>query len=172
MGKKGITLETNERIEETLEADGGARPAAHALAARTFEMPWENGHPIRQAQQPADTLVLRRGVTTAKVRTPNISNEQRITRENHRRLRASFRIDYQDRDQLGAVARCMQDSETELAERKLLVVLQRSKRVGYAGCLMETQLSRVLGSQFPGSGNVIGVDVRINDIAQNELPLV
>ena len=58
LATKAAAVQPGQRVVQALEADGRARPAAHPLAAGPLEVAGEDGHPVRQAQQAGQALVL------------------------------------------------------------------------------------------------------------------
>ena len=57
-------------------------------------------------------------------------------------------------------------TKPQLPQFQLLMVGKRAKRVGYSRRFVEAKLRPVLGRQSAGARNMIGMDVRIDDVSQ------
>ena len=62
----------------------------------------------------------------------------------------------------------MYDSEAQLPELQLLAVAEGAKRVGHLGYLMEAELASALVGQPACTRDMIGMNVRIDDVLQAE----
>ncbi|MCC2626921.1 MAG: hypothetical protein K0S14_571 [Thermomicrobiales bacterium] len=147
------------------------RPAAHPLAARSFEVSGEDGHPVREPQQPGQTLVLGGCVAAAEIWSSDVPDQQRVAGEHHRRLGASLWIDNQDGNQLGSVARGVQHAQPQLPQRQFLAVMKRTERIRDLGRFVETQIAPVLGDETAGARDVVSVDMGVDRIAEVEAAL-
>ncbi len=134
-------------------------------------MTGKHGHPVRKSKQVCQAFVLSCGVAAAEVWTSDVADEQRITGQNHRRLGAAEGVRNQNRNQFRPVAGRMQDTEPQLPEFQLLAVAERLKRVGHLGDFVKTELTSVLANQSARAGDMVGMNVRINDILQPETAL-
>src|SRR5215471_2669074 len=65
----------------------------------------------------------------------------------------------------------MQDSEAQLPQLKLLVVAERLRRIGHLRRFVKAELGPILGGQAARAGDMIGMNVRIDDVLQPEAAL-
>src|SRR5262249_50300337 len=130
------------------------------------------GHPVGQSKQAGQAFVLGGDVTASKVRTANVADQQRIARQYHRRLGTAQRAYYQDPNHLRAAACRLQDPEAQLPQLQLLVVAQRMKREGRLRRFVEAELGPILRRQAARAGEMIGMNVRIDDVLQMKAALV
>ena len=66
----------------------------------------------------------------------------------------------------------VQDAQPELPERQLLPVVQRPERIGDLRRLVQAELGAMLGGQPARAGDVVGVDVGVDHVAQPEVALL
>src|SRR5262249_11261663 len=116
-------------------------------------------------------LVLLGAVAAAEVWTANVADEERIAGENHRRLGAARWVDDEQRNQLGAVARRVDNLQPELPQLEYLVVFERVKRISHRRRLVQTKRRLMLRGQRSGARHVIRVDVRVDHVTQRKITL-
>ena len=61
------------------------------------------------------------------------------------------------------------DAQAKLPQRELLAVMQRAEGIGHPRRLVQAERRAVRGGQLPRAGDVVGVDVRIDHVAQAEV---
>ena len=64
--------------------------------------------------------------------------------------------------------RRMQNAEPELTERQLFAVGEVTERIRHTRRLVQTQLRPVLRGKLPRAGDVVRMDVRVDDVAKGE----
>src|SRR5262249_33909709 len=74
--------------------------------------------------------------------------------------------------QLGTVAGRVDHVQPQLAELELLAVAQAAERVAHPRRLVQAQLGAVLRGQPPRARDVVGVDVRVDHVAEREVALL
>src|SRR5262249_42115109 len=87
----------------------------------------------------------------------------------HGGLWAARRIHDEERDELRSMPRGVQDAETKLPKLQLLPIAERAKRIGRARRFVQAQLRAMRGRKSARSGDMVRVDVRVDDVAEPEL---
>ena len=163
--QKVVARQLQDRVEAPLEANGGARPAAHAFAARTLEMRWEDFDIVLQLQQPLYARVLREcTLVTTEIRPAHVADEQRVTTQHHRRDRTANRVGHHERDRLRPMARRVDHVYADLSKVHILGVVQRMERKIDLRVHVQHQLGAGRRGQRAVTGDVVGVQVRVDDV--------
>ena len=119
---------------------------------------------VGEREEPLHAPVLFLGAfAAAEVRPSDITDEQGVAAEHHRWFRAARRVGDDDRDGLGAVSRRVHDAQDHLTNRYLIAVVDGREREGDAGLLVQVERGAGGGGQRAVAGDVVGVDMGIDD---------
>src|SRR5579872_2680676 len=104
-------------------------------------MGWIHLDIVRQRHEPLErAMQIMRSVVATEIGAADVTDEKRITRQDHPWLVGARSIRYEKCDALGRVARCVPHAGNHVPERDLIPVDKWSKRVVYVGVCMHVDL--------------------------------
>lgn len=95
----------------------------------------------------------------ADVGSPDVSDEQRVTGENHPRLFRSGTIRHEQRDALRSMTRCVQRLDDDVAERHAGAIVERRERIVDVRASVEVDRRISEGGQRAFARPMVGVDM-------------
>lgn len=132
-------------------------------------MPWIHFDEVGQFLQPRDRGVKQNlgagDATLGEVGSRDVADHQEIRRQDAPGLRATAGIGDQEVDLLGPMPRNMHDFELYLAQRQAVTIGQPRSLEADLGKLVHDQFAARGCGQAPGAGDVVGVAVGIDDVA-------